>query len=64
VHTHYPYAPEGIVRDNISEDSDPILPSLSLPRSPTIVEQARHRANYHETGVFSDEDITGIGSSS
>jgi len=28
---------------------------------PTLVEQARHWANYHETGVFSDEDINGIG---
>ncbi|KAF8805235.1 phosphoglycerate mutase-like protein [Phlegmacium glaucopus] len=28
---------------------------------PTFIEQARHWANYHENGVFSDEDINGIG---
>ncbi|KAF8911679.1 histidine phosphatase superfamily [Gymnopilus junonius] len=28
---------------------------------PTIIEQARHWANFHEAGVFSDESITGIG---
>jgi len=30
---------------------------------PTIIEQARHWANYHEAGVFSDKDITGVGNS-
>ena len=30
---------------------------------PTLIEQARHWVNYHETGVFSDEDINGIGNS-
>ncbi|KAF8960630.1 hypothetical protein BDZ97DRAFT_2077399 [Flammula alnicola] len=30
-------------------------------RPPTFVEQARYWANYHENGVFSDEDINGIG---
>ena len=30
---------------------------------PTFIEQARHWANYHESGVFSDEDINGIGNS-
>jgi len=28
---------------------------------PTLLEQARHWANYHEAGVFSDEDINGVG---
>lgn len=28
---------------------------------PTFIDQARHWANYHEHGVFSDADITGIG---
>ncbi|PFH50443.1 hypothetical protein AMATHDRAFT_60983 [Amanita thiersii Skay4041] len=28
---------------------------------PTLIEQARHWANYHENGVFSDKDINGIG---
>ncbi|PPQ80102.1 hypothetical protein CVT25_001470 [Psilocybe cyanescens] len=28
---------------------------------PTFLEQARHWANYHENGVFTDGDITGIG---
>ncbi|KAF8959984.1 histidine phosphatase superfamily [Flammula alnicola] len=28
---------------------------------PTFVEQARYWANYHENGVFSDEDINGVG---
>ncbi|KAF8161510.1 histidine phosphatase superfamily [Crassisporium funariophilum] len=28
---------------------------------PTFIEQARHWANYHENGVFSDEDINGVG---
>ncbi|KAG2015225.1 hypothetical protein CC2G_008514 [Coprinopsis cinerea AmutBmut pab1-1] len=28
---------------------------------PTFIEQARHWANYHEAGVFSDDDINGIG---
>ena len=30
---------------------------------PTLLEQARHWANYHEAGVFSDEDINGVGNS-
>ena len=30
---------------------------------PTLIEQARHWANYHEAGVFSDEDINGVGNS-
>ena len=30
---------------------------------PTFIEQARHWANYHENGVFSDDDINGIGNS-
>ncbi|KAG6823770.1 hypothetical protein H0H93_003111, partial [Arthromyces matolae] len=28
---------------------------------PTLLEQARGYANYHEDGVFSDKEITGIG---
>ncbi|CAA7260375.1 unnamed protein product [Cyclocybe aegerita] len=28
---------------------------------PTFIEQARHWANYHETGVFSEKDINGVG---
>ncbi|KAG5640481.1 hypothetical protein DXG03_008373 [Asterophora parasitica] len=28
---------------------------------PTLVEQARHFADFHENGVFSDKDINGIG---
>ncbi|EDR07760.1 uncharacterized protein LACBIDRAFT_298279 [Laccaria bicolor S238N-H82] len=28
---------------------------------PTFIEQARHWANYHEHGVFSDKDIHGVG---
>jgi hypothetical protein len=28
---------------------------------PTFLEQSRHWANYHESGVFSDKDINGIG---
>ncbi|KIM36791.1 hypothetical protein M413DRAFT_448925 [Hebeloma cylindrosporum] len=28
---------------------------------PTFLEQARHWANYHENGVFSDAEITGVG---
>ncbi|KAG6917255.1 hypothetical protein DXG01_003287 [Tephrocybe rancida] len=28
---------------------------------PTLVEQARHLANFHEDGVFSDKDINGVG---
>ncbi|TFK45136.1 histidine phosphatase superfamily [Crucibulum laeve] len=28
---------------------------------PSYIEQARHWANYHEAGVFSDNDINGIG---
>jgi hypothetical protein len=28
---------------------------------PTFLEQARHWANYHENGVFSDQSITGVG---
>ncbi|KAF9047598.1 histidine phosphatase superfamily [Panaeolus papilionaceus] len=28
---------------------------------PTFLEQARHWANYHEGGVFSDSDVNGIG---
>ena len=30
---------------------------------PTFLEQARHWANYHEHGVFSEKDIHGIGNS-
>ena len=30
---------------------------------PTLIEQARHWVNYHETGVFSDKEINGIGNS-
>lgn len=28
---------------------------------PTLIEQARHYANFHEDGVFSDKDINGVG---
>ncbi|KAF9525011.1 histidine phosphatase superfamily [Crepidotus variabilis] len=28
---------------------------------PTFIEQARHWANYHEAGIFSDKEINGIG---
>ncbi|TEB38013.1 phosphoglycerate mutase-like protein [Coprinellus micaceus] len=28
---------------------------------PTFIEQARYWANYHETGVFSEKDINGVG---
>lgn len=30
---------------------------------PTFIEQARHWANFHENGAFSDGDIGGIGNS-
>lgn len=30
---------------------------------PSLIEQARGLANFHEDGVFSDKDIVGIGNS-
>jgi lysosomal acid phosphatase len=30
---------------------------------PTFVEQARHWANFHEQGVFTDKDMAGVGNS-
>lgn len=30
---------------------------------PTLIEQARGYANYHENAVFSDKDVGGIGNS-
>jgi hypothetical protein len=30
---------------------------------PTLIEQARHWANFHEQGVFSDTAVDGIGNS-
>jgi hypothetical protein len=30
---------------------------------PTLIEQARGLANFHEDGVFSDKDIVGVGNS-
>lgn len=30
---------------------------------PTLIEQARHWANYHEAGVFSDPEINAVGNS-
>ena len=30
---------------------------------PTLLEQARHWANFHEQGVFTDDSMSGIGNS-